>query len=267
MFKKLFVGVGIAVGLALLFFGRDTLSYLRTSAAAVKGAVRGNVPVEFEIQRARQMIRDLEPEVRRNMHAIAKDEVELKHLEERIGQLESRLAKEKEAILRLKKDLENSTPKECFEYGGRKYTAAQVRQDLANRFERYKTGEAALAQWRKLHETRQQTVAANRQRLEGMLAARRQLEVEVERLEAQRQMLAAVETTSQTTFDDSQLGRVKELIDDLRTRLEVSEKLLAAEGTLQGEIPLHGASSGDILEEVNRYFAASEPTSDALAGR
>jgi len=267
MFKKLLMAGGIALGLGLLFLGRDTLSYLRTSAATIKGAVRTSVPVEFEIQRARQMIRDLEPEVRRNMHAIAKDEVELKHLEERIGRLESRLAKEKEDILRLKKDLEGGKQKEWFEYGGRKYTAAQVRQDLANRFERYKTAEAALAQWRKLHETRQQTVEANRQRLEGMLAARRQLEVEVERLEAQRQMLAAVETTSQTVFDDSQLGRVKELIEDLRTRLEVSEKLLAAEGTLQGEIPLQGPGEGDILEQVDRYFASSQPASDALAGR
>lgn len=265
MFKKLLIGTGVAFGLAVLFFGRDTLSYLRTSAAAVKGAVRTSVPVEFEIQRARQMIRDLEPEVRRNMHAIAKDEVELKHLEERIARLEARLAKEKEDILRLKSDL--ASGKDSFEYGGRKYTAAQVRQDLANRFERYKTGEAALAQWRKLCETRQQTVEANRQRLEGMLAARRQLEVEVERLEAQRQMLAAVETTSETVFDDSQLGRVKELIEDLRTRLEVSEKLLAAEGTMQGEIPLHSPAGADILEEVDRYFAASRPASDALAGR
>lgn len=267
MFKKVLIGLGVALGLGLLFFGRDTLSYLRTSAAAVRGAVRTSVPVEFEIQRARQMIRDLEPEVRRNMHAIAKDEVELKHLEERIARLETRLAQEKEDILRLKKDLENAKGKESFEYGGRKYSAAQVRQDLANRFERYKTGEAALAQWRKLLETRQQTVEANRQRLEGMMAARRQLEVEVERLEAQRQMLAAVETTSETVFDDSQLGRVKELIEDLRTRLEVSEKLLAAEGSLQGEIPLHGPTGGDILEEVDRYFAASQPATEALAGR
>lgn len=267
MFKKLLIGTGVALGLGVLFFGRDTFSYLRTSAAAVRGAVRTSVPVEFEIQRARQMIRDLEPEVRRNMHAIAKDEVELKHLEERIARLEARLAKEKEDILRLKSDLASGQGKESFEYGGRKYTAAQVRQDLANRFERYKSGEAALAQWRKLQQTREQSVEANRQRLEGMLAARRQLEVEVERLEAQRQMLAAVETTSETVLDDSQLGRVKELIDDLRTRLEVSEKLLATEGTMQGEIPLHGPAGDDILDEVERYFTASRAGGDALAGR
>jgi chromosome segregation ATPase len=265
MVKRILLGVGVAFGRGLLFFGRDVLSYARTSVGAVKDTVRSSVPIEFELERARQMIRDLEPEVRKNMHAIAKDEVEVKQLGEKIAQLDSRLVREKEDILRLKKDLENAKGKDVFEYGGRKYTTAQVHQDLANRFERYKTGEATLAQWRKLHQTREQSVEANRQRLEGMLAARRQLEVQVESLEAHRQMLAAAQTTSNSTFDDSKLGRAKELVSELQTRLAVAEKLLAAEGTFHGEIPVSEPTPTNLLDEVGQYFEPAQAEAQSLA--
>ena len=52
-----------------------------------------------------------------------------------------------------------------------------------------------------------------------MLAAKRQLEVDIENLEARKKMVEVAQTTSNYQFDDSQLGQVKELVTDLRTRL------------------------------------------------
>ena len=60
----------------------------------------------------------------------------------------ARLDKEKEQLLRLKADL--ATAKDQFTYAGRSYTAAEVRTDLAGRFDRYKTGEATLKSLREL---------------------------------------------------------------------------------------------------------------------
>ena len=57
-----------------------------------------------------------------------------------------------------------------------------------------------------------------------MLAAKRKLEVDVEHLEARLKMVEAAQTTSDYAFDDSRLSRVKELITDLRTRLDVAER-------------------------------------------
>ena len=54
--------------------------------------------------------------------------------------------------------------------------------------------------------------------------AKRQLEVDVENLEARLKMVEVAQTASNYQFDDSQLGRVKELIGDLRSRLSVEEK-------------------------------------------
>ena len=91
MIKKLVIGGAAAGLLATLLFGRDAFSYLSTSVGWVKGSVKNSVPIEFEIERARNMIQELGPDIRNNMHAIAEEEVQVERLRERIGGLEGKL--------------------------------------------------------------------------------------------------------------------------------------------------------------------------------
>jgi len=265
MIRKLIFLVGGVLLVGLLFFGRDAASYVSTSVGYLKDSVKESVPVEFQIERARRMIKELTPEVRKNMQIIAKEEVEVARLEERISGSEDRLAKDKGELMRLKKDL--AQDKEAYTYGGRAYTAEQVKIDLARRFQRFKTNEATLQSLRQLHAARQASVEAARQKLEGMLAARRQLQVDVEQLEAQRQMVAAAQTTSSYCFDDSKLGRVKELITDLRTRLDTEMKLVDAEQQFQDEIPLEEPAPANILEQVSEYFQQNKAGTEDVAVR
>jgi hypothetical protein len=173
------------------------------------------------------------------------------------------LAKEKEQLLRLKTDLCSGRP--TFIYAGRDYTADEVRTDLAHRFERYKTGEATLASLVEIRGARQKSLEAARQKLEGMLASKRQLQVEIENLEARCQMIAAAKATSNYQFDDSRLGRVKELVAGLRTRLEVSEKLVNVEVYYHDEIPVDKATPENIVEQVTEHFAAKTPAAAKVA--
>ncbi len=260
--KVLIVGGGVVL-LGAVVLGRDVYSYLRTSAGYVSDALAESVPIEFQVDRARGMIQDLVPEVRKNMHVIAKEEVEVQRLDEQIAQSRSRLAKEKEQLLRLKTDLCSGRP--TFIYAGRDYTANEVRTDLAHRFERYKTGEATLASLVEIRGARQKSLEAARQKLEGMLASKRQLQVEIENLEARCQMIAAAKATSNYQFDDSRLGRVKELVAGLRTRLEVSEKLVNAEVYYHDEIPVDKATPENIVEQVTEHFAAKAPATAKVA--
>ena len=257
MIRKVFVIGGGAALLGLLFVGRDAISYIRTSAGYVTDSVQEAVPIEFQIDRARGMIQDLVPEVRKNMHIIAKEEVEVQRLEEQIAGTEAKLGKDKEQLMRLKTDL--AAAKDVFKYAGRSYSAEEVRTDLANRFERFKTNDATLASLKEIRNARQKSLAAARQKLEGMLASKRQLQVEVENLEARLQMIAAAKATSNYQFDDSRLGRVKELVSNLRNRLEVAEKLVNAEVNFQGEIPLEKSTPENIVEQVTEYFGPKTP--------
>ena len=263
MIKRVLVIGGGAIVLGALFFGHEALSYVRTSAGCVRDSVHNAVPIEFQIERARRMIKDLAPEVRSNMHVIAKEEVEVERLAKQIAKTEERSEKEKSQLMRLKKDL--STGKDVFRYAGRSYSQQQVKVDLANRFTRFKTGEGTLASLRKIHDARHRSLEAARQKLEGMLAAKRQLLVEVENLEAQRQMVAAAKTTSDYQFDDSKLGRVKQLISDLQIRLDTEKKLVDAEDYFHDEIPLEESVPENIVDQITAYFGQAEPESEALA--
>jgi peptidoglycan hydrolase CwlO-like protein len=267
MIRKALVTVGGVALLTVLFFGRDAASYVSTTCGWVKDSVKSNVPIEFEIERARRMVKNLVPDIRRNMHVIAQEEVEIERLDKEIAKTQETVANEKAAILRLKGDL--SSPQPVYHYAGRSYPIQQVKVDLANRFERFKTHEMTLASLQDMMVHRRTSLDAARQKLEGMQVAKRQLEVDVESLEAKFKVLQVAQTTSEFNIDDSQLGRVKDLIAEVRARLNVAERLANTEIEFDGEIPLTEDEADDIVDQVTEYFSTPQPTAevaDAQAG-
>jgi hypothetical protein len=256
--KTLVTAAGLAL-LSVLFFGRDAASYVFTSVGWVKDSVKSQVPIEFEIERARRMVKNLVPDIRKNMHVIAQEEVEIERLDKQIVKTASTMDRDKSEIMKLKSDL--ATPQPVYNYGGRGYTVQQVKVDLANRFERYKTHDATLASLREIQTARRKSLDAARQKLEGMLDARRKLEVDVENLEAQFKVVEVAQTLSEHNIDDSQLGRVKDLIADVRARLNVAERMANTQVNFDGEIPVSSPQSNEnIVDQVTEYFNAETAT-------
>lgn len=259
MLKKIVV-VGAAVVLLGFLFGR---SHIRTAVGMAKQAVKDNVPVQFEIKRAREMIKGLVPEIEKNMHVIAREETEVAKLEKQVANSENQLAKDRDSILRLKNDLDSGT--EIFVYCGRNYNAKQVKTDLTHRFDQFKTKEATTDNLRKVLSARQSGLTAARAKLEGMLTAKRSLEVDVENLEARLKMVEVAQTTSDFNFDDSQLSRTKELIAEIGDRIEVAERLVNADTNFHDQIPLDEPSTDrNITAEVSNYFGERRDEIEAL---
>jgi hypothetical protein len=73
-------------------------------------------------------------------------------------------------------------------------------------------------------------------------------------LEAKRKLVEVAQASSEYVFDDSQLARAKELITDIRTRLDVAAKLANADVNVETEIPLDEAAPADITDQVAEYF-------------
>lgn len=254
--KSIVVGLGLLL-LSGLFFGRDAASYVSTSMGWMHDSVRDSVPVTFELERARKMIRDLDPEIRRNMRLIAVEESEVDKLRSQVEHVQTDLAKSQDQIMRLNDDLKSGNKN--LEYAGRVYTSTQVKTDLERRFERHKTKEATADKLEKILTARERGLLAARDKLEAMLAAKRQLEVDVENLEARQKMVEVAQTTSDFNFDDSHLARTKELIADIQTRIDVAEKMVNAEGVYHDEIPLDAPAEGeDISLQITKYFSGDD---------
>lgn len=263
MIKKIVVGTAVAVILGGVLLGRDGISYFRTAWGSLKQTAQNSVPLDFQIQRARQMLKDLAPEVQANTQRIAREEIEIQRLEAQATDAEARLAKDKDQIGVLRTAI--ATGKETAHFAGKKYTIEQVKLDLTNRFERYKTSEATLANLRQMAAARQRGLDAARQKLETMIAAKRQIQLEIENLEARNQLVAAAKSSSNYQFDETQLGRLKELLSDLKTRLDVDEKLLAVDSGYSGEIPLDTPATDDISDRVSEYFKDQPKKADVAA--
>jgi hypothetical protein len=263
MIKRVLVGGGVGLLLMAFMFGADAVSYVRTSAGWVKQSVTDSVPVEFQIERARKMIDDLEPEVRRNKRLIVKEEVALERLAEQVDSLEKKQTKAKDNLLRMKSELETNAP--YIYFAGHRYTSEQVRRDMVGRFERYKTHDETLFNLRRVLNARQQTLEAARVELEQMLSTRGQLLAEVAKLEARHQMVEVAQTSSEFNLDNSLLARAKQLVRDVETRLDVTERMLTSEIQFAEEIPLDESTSEDITAQVAEFFSESGPSAEAIA--
>jgi hypothetical protein len=249
--KGLFLGAGLMLA-SIVLFGRNACSYVSTAYDRVTGSVEASVPVEFQIDRARKMVRDLEPEIRHSMHVIAKEEVAVESLNKQIEGAQAQTDKDKREIMRLQADLGQG--KDIYRYASRSYTSHEVKDDLSRRFNRFKVADDTLASMKQMRDAREKNLDAAQQKLAAMINARRKLDVDIQNLEAKRKLVEVAQASSEYVFDDSQLARAKELISDIRTRLDVAAKLANADVNVETEIRLEEATPSDITDQVAEYF-------------
>jgi chromosome segregation ATPase len=265
MIKKLVLFGALAVVGLTVVFGTAGLSYVRTGWHAASDSVRQNVPVEWEIKRARQMIEDLKPEITSNMQMVAREEVGVERLAAEVANKNQQIAKAKNDILRLKGDLESGSVR--FVYAGRDYSSGQVKDDLAARFKQFQVHEKTASKLSQILSAREKNLVAARCKLDEMLSAKRQLEVEIENLQARLTMVQVAQTASPVALDDSQLSCTRQLLDDIRTRIDVAEKLASSEGALEGTIPLEETAPENLLTEIADYFGEGRAEIESLVSR
>jgi hypothetical protein len=257
MLKKLVVVGAVGALLLGLLFGREACSYVKTSLGWIHQSVKDNVPIEFELERARRMIQDLDPEIRRNMTLIAREEVAVQKLADNIQEAEEQLADARQDILRLNEDLKSGS--EHYVYAGRTFSAKQVRTDLEHRFDRFKAKEDATKHLKQVLDARRTTLQAAQDKLQAMMAAKSQLEVDAEQLEARLTMVQVAQSRSDLKFDDSHLARTKELLTEIQTRLDVAARLVNADEYYHEQIPVREEheDAADISDEITRYFGGA----------
>ncbi|WP_417847503.1 hypothetical protein [Thalassoglobus sp.] len=258
MIKKAAYGTLAVMTIGGMVFGTDVFSYARTGFHSAQSKIRSEVPLEFEIERARQEVAQLLPEVRKSMHVIAEEQVAVANLRKSIEKRELALENQEEAILSLTSDLKSGDSR--FVYAGHAYTQREVEKDLSERFNRFKTADETLKREQELLTAKEKALTTHRETLEGMLSQRKSLEVELERLEARLKTINARKQIASIEVDDSQLNRVKSLIQTIDKRLDVEDAVLAADGDFMGLIPVEQevqVEDENIADAVNEYFGRS----------
>ncbi len=264
MLKKLLIGGGSVALLGSLIFGRDVVNYAQTAWSATREAVKREVPLEFQIERARTSVKQLDPAIQHTLKVIAEQQVDLEQMNRQMHDRSADMSTAKEQLMTLKHDLESG--KSTFRYASIDYTADDVRRDIRTRFERYKAAEAMLDRDQKIQKSRSVALYAHEKQLDQMLSQKKVLEAEVEQLEARLQTIRAQQSVSTPAIDESELSNVKRLISEVNKQLDVQEKLLDSNGKFgTGLIPVETKPTvemGNVSAEIDAYF---KPASDKKA--
>ncbi|HCO94612.1 MAG TPA: signal peptide-containing protein [Phycisphaerales bacterium] len=251
--------VMVAVGVSLvggLLFGKDVVSYVRSSAKSVRTVVKDSVPIEFELRRARDLLEEIIPEMHVNVRLIAQEEVEVAALKVDIAKSEESMKEEKLRIAKLRDALAEPKVQYCF--AGREYPRSYVKEDLANRFERFKESELVFASKKRLMVSRQNSLQAAMQVLEQTRSRKRMLQDKIESLASQHRLVKAASVGSHIQVDNSKLAQTEKLINQIKKRLDVAERILAHESQFVQAIPVDAVVEEDLLTQVDDYFQARD---------
>jgi septal ring factor EnvC (AmiA/AmiB activator) len=260
MFKKLLkLSVLGAVGVAALgyfVFGDHATSYLSTVTGSVRENVRGKIPVEFEIKRAEKLVRAIEPELNTCKRDVACAEVELENLERDVDRLEDDVAK-------AEKKLKAGGAVVCADARGA-IPARLVSQNLANRrfeldlertFDVYRNNVAILRGKKALIERQGKAVAAARARLDAVRSEQARLTDMIGMLKTQKAQLDALAAGSRRfDLDDSNLSKAKQVLTEVKKRLDVAQRMIEDETFFAGGSDEHSRPDRDIGKEIREYF-------------
>jgi septal ring factor EnvC (AmiA/AmiB activator) len=266
MFKKITIAAVAVLLVGGLLFGRNLVPYATTVYKNVKQSVNDSVPIETQIDVARDQLKRIGPEVKQMRYEIAKETVAVKRLEEQLVAQKASHDKQYAKIMTFKDHLEAGDSH--YVSHGKAYNNDHVRSNLESLFKNYRTSEKTMEKLEKIVELRKQALDSAKMKLDESIAQARELEVQIENLAARQQMVEVAKTANKFTFDDSELSRTREMIDQIDARIDVETQLMNMTPDYTGTIPVEDdntVTSGNIVEEINSYFQKVE--SDDVASK
>ncbi len=259
MFKKLiFVGAGGLLVLGLLF-GRNLVPYASTAVSSAQDWADSQVDTEYKIKTARGLLEKVEDRIEPMVYDIARQKVEVERMAEQVLEADDALTRSHVHIMKLRDHLD-SGDSVYVSTSGSNHSSEQVRLNLQRSFRNYKQKEQKLSALRATLQARQNGLTAAQKNLEATHAKRIDLATQIDNLEAQAQMLQVAETASKyNKFDNSELARTEDMIDQIKTRIDTRATVLAMAPQLTGDIPMDEleGESGDIMQQIDAYFGTT----------
>ncbi len=256
MFVKKSVKAGLAAaGLAVALFGTQAWSYIQTGFNRVQDAVQSEVPISFELDRARNEVQQLIPVIRKSLHVVAEEQVEVDHLKTALETKGAALAEQQQSLVTLTSDLKSD--RHQFVYAGSTYNRTELEKDLAERFSRFKIAEESLKKEREMLALKTRALGTHQETLESMLSQKKTLELELDRLSARLRTVESRKSISSLSIDESKLAQVKAMIGTIDKKLDVEDAVLDAEGNFSDLIPVTqpAVSTVDIVAQVEAHLS------------
>jgi predicted nucleic acid-binding Zn-ribbon protein len=256
--KWMLLGSVVLGGAGFLFFGTAFPSYVGTMASSVRDSIAGQIPIELELKRAENLIRQIDPQIDTCKRDLARAEVDLEELQASVVRLEKVTGAEEKKLkvgARLLSGGDDGQVQLAADFGARRRVSA----DLERTKDSYVNNTAILKTKRALIERQSRAVEAAKQRLDAVRGERVALEDQVQSLKTQQLQVEALTAHSQRfDLDSTALSQAKEVIATVKKRLDVAQRMLENDIAFHGE-PLadNGIEARDVVKEIHELFATN----------
>jgi chromosome segregation ATPase len=254
MLKKVAIVALVVVAGLFLLNRTDLGSYMGTAWKKVRSGAADQVPLEFEIERLKNEVSQLVPDMKKNLKVLADEMVAVENLKRDVEESRVALDKQRTKVLALKTDLEKNRDNAVVSFGGRQYSTARLQEKLAREWKAFQLGEQGLKAKEELLVAKEEAIDVARQQLSAMRQKKEQMEVEVARLETLVKTERLRETQSNFQLDDSRVARIQAGIQAVRDRLQsrAIEASLHAKFVDELELPAEQrVKTDELLKEIN----------------
>jgi len=255
-FKMLLISSVVLGGAGFLFLGTSFPSYMSSVATSVRESVADQIPVEIELKRADNLIRQIDPQINKCKLDLARAEVDLSSLQDSVQHLDKVVTAEERKLKLGASLLREDTPdgvRLAADYGARRRVSA----DLGRTKDSYVNNLAILKSKRSLIDRQARAVDAAKERLNAVRYERGALEDQVRALKTQQMQVAAMTAASDRfDLDSTALSQAKEVISGVRKRLDVAQRMLENDMAFAGE-PVDGTEDRNVIKEIDELFASS----------
>jgi chromosome segregation ATPase len=262
MIKKAIVVLGVLLVGGWLWAKTDLGSYAKTAWREARRAVKQQVPVDFEIKRAKDMLASLNGEEDKLVSAMAKEMVAIEGFEKEIAKTETTLENLGQEVKTANKELKEG--RTVLTMGGLEYrNREQFALNLERAFGRYQSMETGLKYKKESLTNHRHALAAAKEQLDALQVAKKELQARIELAELELENIKVAQARSNNVykFDDSELAKVKSLVDEI----EKTIKTEAYEMKLRGDqvrpattnTPARTAKP-ELTREIDSYFGAEK---------
>ena len=252
LMKKGLIGAALGAGALGLLFGTAAPSYVQTAFHKARHGAKRAVPVEFEIDRARNEVAKLEPAIMDGVETLARAQTDVAHLNKQIASIREELNSEGRALQALNDHLKTG---DLHLTGGVAYTQNEVKATLARKMDHYKILKTTLAENRETLGILEKNVASAKQGLDALKAAKQDLSARIDGAQARLNQIKASRATNRYNFDDSAIGQAKKSVSDLENQLEQMTRVDELKDKyLSDTIAVTPDTSRDVSKEIEAEF-------------
>ena len=256
MLRLLKYGAGATLAVCLtgfLVFGSDLTSVISTTARSVQRKVKDSVPLEFELQRAKEKIGEILPDLHSQVRMIAEEEVAVTKLAKEVSADQARLESQEVKLTQLRDKMK--TTQVSYAVGQIDLNRQQMTEHFQARFNHFKQFRLSLEAKQRLLEKRKEGLSAAVAMLDQMRCRQSELKLKVEALAAQHRLIKANQIESGTLVDGSQLSQADQLLGQIETRLQVAQRVMDYQDDgLEASTLDVAVDEQDVLSEFDAYF-------------